>query len=85
MQAAHVIKRYVPACLTIAKTGAGAVVPAPGLLSEDLRDPDLGRKEGRKGKVLNRNTVRAGIIKLRARALELLLRVKSGTQVFFLS
>lgn len=49
MQAAHVIKRYVPACLTLAKTGAGAVVPASGLLSEDLHDPNLGLKEGRKG------------------------------------
>ena len=48
MQAAHVIKRYVSACLTVAKTGTGAVVPAPGLLSEDLHDADLGQKEGRR-------------------------------------
>jgi len=48
MQADGVMKRYVPACLTAAKTGTRAVVPAPGRSDKDLTGPDFGLKEGRK-------------------------------------
>ena len=42
------MKRYVPACLTAAKTGTSAVVPAPGRSGKDLPGRDFGLEEGRK-------------------------------------
>ena len=52
----------VPTCLTAAKTGTSAVVPAPGRSGKDLAGRDFGLEEGRKeggeGKALNWNIVR---------------------------
>jgi len=76
----------VLACLTAAKAGTRAVVPAADLLGEDLHSPDAGRERGRKdgGQDPNWNSVRTGIIEPCAQTLGLSLLIRSGIIFFVL-